>query len=359
MRMAASSIVSVLSLSAAFFSTACGGAPPKDASTAPDLEAAAGGAPTVTPSGPTHPFNVDDMLSFERIEDPSASPDGKLIVFTVAVPDVDANKSRRDLFVAAADGSNVKRLTSHPDADSAARFAPDGKSILFLSSRSGSSQVWRIAVDGGEATQVTNLPVDVGAVQPFPDGKRLLLALDVFPDAANLGETAKREKAKEASKQEVMAFDQLPVRHWDTWDDGKRTHLFVYDGASAPRAARSTPGDAKAEPIDLLKGLPYDAPTKPFGDLSEVAISKDGSEVVFTSKMVGREDAWSTNMDLWRVPADGSAKPVSLTKDNPATDTQPVFSHDGTKLAYLAMSRPQYESDRLRVMVMDWKTKKV
>jgi dipeptidyl aminopeptidase/acylaminoacyl peptidase len=107
-----------------------------------------------------------------------------------------------------------------------------------------------------------------------------------------------------------------------------------------------------------MKHLPYDAPTKPFGGLEEVAISKDGSEVVFTSKMVGREDAWSTNMDLWVAPSDGSAKPRPLTSANPATDTQPVFSHDGSKLAYLAMSRPGFESDRFRVVVMDWATKK-
>jgi dipeptidyl aminopeptidase/acylaminoacyl peptidase len=205
--------------------------------------------------------------------------------------------------------------------------------------------VWRIAVDGGEATQVTSLPVDVGAVLPFSDGKRLLLALDVYPDAQTLDETAKRAHDEETSKQKVHAFDQLPVRHWDTWDNGTRTHLFVF-------------ADGAHEPIDLLKGLPYDAPTKPFGDLGDVSISKDGAQVVFASKMVGREDAWSTNLDLWSVPSDGSAKPTSLTSANLATDTGPVFSHDGTKLAYLAMARPGFEADRLRVMILDWKTKK-
>ncbi len=285
------------------------------------------------------------MLSFERIGDPSVSPDGKLVAFTVGTPDLEANKQTKDVWLAATDGSFTRRLTSHPATDTGARFAPDGKSIYFLSSRSGSTQVWRIAVDGGEATQVTSLPVDVGAVLPFADGKRLLLALDVYPDAASLEESAKRGHAVETSKQKVEAFDQLPVRHWDAWDNGTRTHLFVFtDGAH--------------EPIDLLKGLPYDAPTKPFGDLKEVAISKDGSEVVFTSKMVGREDAWSTNSDLWVVPSDGSAKPRSLTSANPATDTAPVFSHDGSKLAYLAMARPGFESDRQRVVVLDWKTKK-
>ncbi len=286
------------------------------------------------------------MLSFDRISDAAVSPDGKLVTFTVATPDVEANKISKDVWIAATDGSAVRRLTSNPDADFGARFAPDSRTVYFLSSRSGKSQVWRIAVDGGEATQVTALPVDVNAVEPFPDGKRLLLAIDVYPDSPTLDDTARLEEAAAKSKQNVRAYDQLPVRHWDAWDTGTRSHLFVLREGGA------------GEPIDLMKGLPYDAPTKPFGGLEEVAIARDGSEIVFASKMVGREDAWSTNLDLWAVPSDGSAKPRSLTSANPATDTHPVFSHDGTRLAYLAMARPGFESDRLRVVVLDWRTKK-
>jgi dipeptidyl aminopeptidase/acylaminoacyl peptidase len=321
-------------------------APPPAVPNAASVEAAAGAAPTVSPSGPRHAFTVDDMLAFERVSDAAVSPDGKLVTFTVSTPDLDANKSSKDVWVAATDGSSVRRLTSHPEADSGARFAPDGKSVYFLSSRSGSSQVWRIAVDGGEATQVTALPVDVSAVLPFPDGKRLLLAIDVYPDAATLEESAKRDQAASKSKQSVRAYDQLPVRHWDSWDEGARSHLFVFHEGR------------RGELVDLMKGLPYDAPTKPFGGLEQVAIAHDGSEVVFTSKMAGRQDAWSTNDDLWVVPSDGSAKPRLLTSANAAADTQPVFSHDGSKLAYLAMARPGFESDRLRVVAIDWRTKK-
>ena len=315
--------------------------------TAASVEVAAGATPTPTaaPGGPRHAFTVDDLLSFDRISDASVSPDGKLVSFTVSTPDLEANKLSKDVWIASTDGSGARRLTSHPEADFGARFAPDGKSVVFLSARSGSSQVWRIAVDGGEATQVTQLPVDVGAVLPFPDGKRLLLQLDVIPEAASLEDSAKQEKAAAASKQHVRAYDQLPVREWDTWDDGRRSHLFVFrEGADGA--------------IDLMKGLPVDAPTKPFGGLEQVAISRDGSEVVFASKMAGRQAAWSTNLDLWVVPSDGSAAPRSLTSANLATDTQPVFSHDGSKLAYLAMARAGFESDRLRVVVLDWKTKK-
>jgi dipeptidyl aminopeptidase/acylaminoacyl peptidase len=168
--------------------------------------------------------------------------------------------------------------------------------------------------------------------------------MEVYPDAASLDDSAKRAKEKEKDPSRVRAYDALPIRHWDSWDEGRRNHLFVWsDGASAP--------------IDLLKGMPFDAPPKPFGGTEQVAISRDGRDVVFASKMVGREDAWSTNGDLWVVPADGSAKPRALTTANPADDSAPVFSADGSKVAYLAQARNGYESDRRRIVILDWKTK--
>jgi dipeptidyl aminopeptidase/acylaminoacyl peptidase len=317
------------------------------------VAAGAQGASTVPAAG-RHPFGADDMLAMDRVDDPDVSPDGKLVTFTVSTPDVGANKSKTDVWLAATDGSFTRRLTSDPAADRAARFAPDGRWIYFVSARGGASggdrargdapsQVWKIAVDGGEAQKVTSLPVDVDGVMPFPDGRRLLLVTEVYPDAASLEESAKRDEAHEKDPSKVRAYDSLPIRHWDSWDEGKRNHLVVWTEGAAP--------------IDLLKGVPFDAPPKPFGGLEEVAISKDGKEIVFTSKMVGREDAWSTNTDLYVVPADGSAKPRSLTGGNPAEDSNPVFSPDGTRVAYFAMTRPQYESDRRRIVLLDWKTK--
>ncbi len=335
------------SLSVAAFALLAACAPPLPAETAaaPGRAAAAAGGPAATagPSVGKHPFGVDDMLAMDRISDPDVSPDGKHVVFTVATPDVGANKMRRDVWIAAVDGTAARRLTSDPASDQSARFAPDGKSVLFISSRGDSAQVWRIAVDGGEAQKVTDLPVDVDGFMPFPDGKRLLLAMEVYPDAPSLDESAKRAKDKEKDPTRVRAFDSLPFRHWDSWDEGKKSHLFVWSEGALP--------------VDLVKGMPVDAPPKPFGGMEEVAISRDGKEVVFTSKMVGREEAWSTNGELWLVPADGSAKPRALTTANPADDGTPVFSPDGSHLAYLAQARPGFESDRRRVVVMDWKTK--
>ncbi|MCC6409623.1 MAG: S9 family peptidase [Planctomycetes bacterium] len=291
----------------------------------------------------THPFSVQDMLAMQRIGEPELSPDGKWLAFSLRTTDFDANKGKLDLWLVSSDGATLRRLTTHDAADTTPHFARDSKSVFFLSTRSGSQQVWRMPLDGGEPRQVTDLPVDVGAYVPFGDDQRFVLALDVFVDAKTLAETAERDAKAEKSKLKARVYDELLFRHWDTWEDHKRSHLFVWT-------------DGGSEPVDLMKGLDVDAPTHPFGGAEQIAIAPDGKTVVFTCKNVGREAAWSTNLDLWAVPSDGSAAPRCLTDANDGQDDAPSFSPDGRTLAYLSMARPGYEADRQRVMLLDWKT---
>ncbi|TAH37066.1 MAG: S9 family peptidase [Planctomycetota bacterium] len=288
----------------------------------------------------THPFSVEDMLAMDRISDPQVSPDGRWVVFAVSATDFDNNKRKSDVWLAAVDGSVVRRLTSHDKSSSSARWMPDGRSILFLSARGGSSQVWQLNFGGGDPTRLTDLPLDVENFAVFPDGRRLALSMSVYPDAATLADSARRAKEQEESKVQARVYDELLFRHWDGWDDGRRSHWFVWTAGGA-------------DPVDLMKGMDAHAPTRPFGGTEELDVSPDGKEVVFACKDAGREGAWSTNVDLWSVPADGSAPPRRLTAENPAYDNGPVFSPDGRWLAYLAMQTPQYESDRQRIVLLE------
>jgi dipeptidyl aminopeptidase/acylaminoacyl peptidase len=288
-----------------------------------------------------HPFSVHDMLAMDRLSDAQVSPDGTQVAFTVRVTDVAANKGRSDLWLAAADGSRVRRLTSHEANDSNARWGADGW-VYFLSSRSGSSQIWRLDPAGGEAVPVTSLPLSISAFEVVPQTKSFLLVMEVFPGLGLAG-TVERD-AVDAKKQATgLAYDELMFRHWDSWEDGKRNHLFLL--AEAPGA----------EPVDLMPALDADVPTMPFGGLEEVAVSADGGTVVFTAKILsGSEAAWSTDHDLYAVPTDGSGRMRCLTEANQAVDTEPVFTPDGRALWWLAMDRPGYEADRTHFEIMEW-----
>jgi len=297
--------------------------------------------PLVAAETETHPFSIHDMLAMDRISDPNVSPGGDRIVFTLRTTDLEANRGRTDLWLVGVDGTGLQRLTTNPAAEWNPRWSSDGRSVFFLSTRGGSSQAWRIAVDGGEARQVTDLPLDVTSLAVSPAGSKLAVSMDVFPDCDSIECTVEKLEEEKNRKSSGMVYDRLFIRHWDTWKDGRRSHVFVLPVEGG-------------EPVDVMAGMDADCPTKPFGGPEEYTFSHDGKEIVFTARDVGSEEAWSTDFDLYRGPVDGSAAPACLTESNPAWDTQPVFSPDGSTLAYLAMARAGYESDRLRIVLMDW-----
>jgi dipeptidyl aminopeptidase/acylaminoacyl peptidase len=288
----------------------------------------------------SHPFTVRDLVAFDRISEPRVSPDGRQVVFTVSALDWDANKRRSDLWLTGLDGTGLRKLTQHEAADTSAVFARDGKAIYFLSTRSGSPQVWKISLDGGEPQPVTSLPLDVGGFLLSPDGTKLALSMEVFP-GTTVAQTKKRLDEEAANKASGKIYDSLFFRHWDAWADGRRSHLFVMPVAGG-------------DPVDVMNAMDADAPSKPFGGAEEYAFTPDGKGLVFSARDVGREEAWSTNFDLFLAPIDGSAPPKNLTKANPAWDSYPAFSPDGKTLAYLAMKRPGYEGDRFRIVLRPW-----
>jgi dipeptidyl aminopeptidase/acylaminoacyl peptidase len=292
-------------------------------------------------SDQTHPFSIHDMLAMDRISDPQVSPDGKWIVFVLRTTDLEENKGLTNLWLVGAGGTGLRRFTSHKAADSNPRWSPDSKSIWFISSRTEISQIWRIRIDGGEAEQVTDEPLDVGNLIVAPDGRHVAFTMEVFPDCNAPSETKKRLDKIEKRKASGRIYDHIFVRHWDTWMDGRRSHLFVMP---------STGGKA----VDVMKGMDADTPSKPFGGPEEFSFTPDGKAVIFTARNVGAKEPWSTDFDLYISPIDGSEPPKCLTEKNQAWDTNPVFSPNGKTLAYLAMARPGYESDRFRIILRRW-----
>ena len=144
------------------------------------------------------PFTADHLVQLDRVGAPGLSPDGDQVVFAKRSTDMDADKGRYDLWVADINAASIRQLTSHESNETDPAWSPDQTHIYYLSSRSESSQVWRIAVDGGEATQVTELPVDIGSFRVTADGDRLIVSLQTYLDCEDLACTAARDKELDA-----------------------------------------------------------------------------------------------------------------------------------------------------------------
>src|SRR5579885_2580099 len=295
----------------------------------------------------TRAFTPQDLVMMERVSDPQVSPDGSQVALTVRQTDFDANRGVNGIWRLSLRDRDARpvRLTAQGESSESPRWSPDGRTLFFLSTRSGSAQVWRLDEGGGEARQVTRLPLDVNGFRVSPDGRSLLLSLDVFTDCADLACTRKRLDEAAAAKADGRLYHRLFIRHWDRWSDGRRSQLFIVRLAAD--------GTASGEPRWLTQGIDGDIPSKPFGDDAEYAFSPDGKTVYFDVRIAGRDEPWSTNFDIYAVPADGSAPPRNLTAANPAWDSTPVPAADGKTLYYLAMKRPGFEADRFAVMALD------
>jgi dipeptidyl aminopeptidase/acylaminoacyl peptidase len=289
------------------------------------------------------PFTVNDLVRVKRITDLQASPDGRYVAYMLRETDMEANKGQNDIWLLDLTEKNPqpRALTRDPANDSSPRWAPDSRTIYFLSARSGTTQVWRLPVTGGEPTRVSDWPLDVGALKVSPKGDRIAVSMEVLPDCADLKCTRDQLDAKEKNKATGQIFDKLFIRHWDTWKNGTRSHLFT--------AAIDANG-AAGTPVDVSKRVDGDVPSKPYGDDKDFDFSPDGTRLVFSARAAGRTEPWSTNFDLFEVPVDGSAEPRNLTADNPAWDAQPTFLRNGD-LAYLAMDRAGFEADRFHVVI--------
>ena len=276
------------------------------------------------------PMTVDDLLAVKGVSDPQLSPDGSLVVYVLSELDRATDKSNTSLWLVPASGGPSKRLTTAPGANNHPRWSPDGKSIAFVSSRSGSSQIWILPVEGGEPHQLTKLPIDVSGPLWSPKGDKIAFSAEVYPGQTP-EQTAAKDKEKEAAKSKVRVYDRLMIRHWNAWDEGKRSHLFVADAHS---------GEAK----DLTPKLDVNTPPAPFGGSSDYAWSPDGKELAFTAEP-SVDAAWSTNTDIWTIAAEGG-EPKNVTEGNKGADAQPAYSPDGQWLAYVSQTRAGFESDQ-------------
>ena len=318
-----------------------------------------------TPAFQSDRMTPEALWAMGRIGSFNPSPSGKEAVYSVSYYSVKQNKSHSVLYTLNLANGISRQLTTSVKSEAAPVYIHGGSHIVFLSSESGSSQLWMMNADGTSRRQISRAATDVADFLFSPDEKQVILVMEV-PQHHSI-------EAPEADLPEAtgMVINDLMYKHWDTYVTAV-PHPFV-----AP-----FDGERVGEAFDLLEGEPYECPMLPFGGVEQLAWSPDSKQVVYTCrKKVGKAYAISTDSDIFLYdlatkqvrnlckPADYVAPEVEADRslqhqavNRPATDCNmgydqnPQFSPNGRYVAWSSMERDGYESDRTRLCVLDLQT---
>lgn len=276
-----------------------------------------------------------DLSAVRVAGDPQVSPDGKTILYSVRTTDLGANRRSGRTYAIAASSGTPRVFPDDTTAASEARWSPDGKRVAFVARGS----LWVADAEGRTRRSVAALWGGVTGAKWSPDGTRLLFTSRVYPSCRVDACNADSAKKAEANPSRARIADRLMYRHWDTWDDGSRSHLFIVP---------SDGGIAR----DLMPGARLEVPPAPFGGPEAYNWSHDGREIAFTAKAETANEAWVTDLNIYTVPSDGGALRV-ITQSNKGADQNPVYSPDGKYIAYASQRRAGFEADRWRLMLLN------
>lgn len=283
------------------------------------------------------PLTPERLWSLGRVGAESLTPDGKRCIYGVTRYDLSTGKGERNLYSIGLDGSAPAQITQTPGGEGGVMTLPGGK-MGFLYK----GQIWQSEWDGSNATQLTNYPDGLSNVRISPDGQWIAFSKEV-----QLEQVLASGKYADLTQSSARIYDDLNYRHWDTWEDGAYSHLFI---------ARWNNG-LITEEKDIMAGQKFDCPQMPFGGIEDFIWHNDSKHLVYVTKQAsGKAYTLSTNTDLFIYNLESGAT-RNLTTGMMGYDTQPAFNPDGTRLAWLSMERDGYEADKNRLFVEDKKLK--
>jgi dipeptidyl aminopeptidase/acylaminoacyl peptidase len=271
------------------------------------------------------------MWKFRRLGTFALSPDGSEVLYTVTDIDLQSEARQTNIFKVAAKGGNPVQLTT--GGGSSPQWFNNGKSIAF----ENKGKLCTMNADGSGQAVVSGLS-EFEIFNISPAGNKIY-----FTRRVKLDQTA-NEKYN-LPKAKVRIISDLMYRHWNYWSDYSYSHIFV----------ASFNGTMVSEEKDIMKEQRFESPTSPYFDDGEISWSPDGRSIAYTTKRLnGKADAVSTNSDVYLYNTE-TGKEINISEGNMGYDRSPVFSPDGTRIAYQSMERDGYEADLDRLLVYDIK----
>ena len=291
-----------------------------------------------------HRLSPEILQELGKMSEVTPSPDGTKLLYGVTYTSVEQNKSNRELFVMNVDGSDNHAITHTAKSESNAIWNADGNEIYFLSSESGSSQIWKMNSDGSNRQQISSFERDIEGFVFSPDFTKVIMIAAIELPKTN------EELYDGLDKTTGRIFEEMNYRHWNDW---------VRDYPH-PYIASVVNGKVSNEEVqDMLEGEPFECPMRPFGGTEAFAWSPDGKNIAYSCrKETGTEYAFSTRSSIYLYNVE-TKNTEDLHAGDHGYDTNPSFSADGKYLAFQSMPRNGYESDKNRLMVIDMESREM
>lgn len=295
-------------------------------------------------------YTPELLWKLGRVSEIQISPDAKTILYGVTWYNLAENKGNRDLYTLAVSGGNPIKVTSFKGSELNGVFRPDGKRIAFLSTESGSMQIWEMDIDGSNLIQISNTNGDITGFSYSPNMKHILYTQRVKLD------NTPNELYPDLPKANARIEDDLMYRHWDSWADYSYSHIFI---GNYPEGVSKTGSDKRMNSgKDIMLGQRFESPMAPWGGMEQICWSPKSDKIAYTcKKLTGIEYSKSTNSEIYVFDLQTSSESI-ISKGNAGYDQDPVFSPDGNKIVWRSMARDGFEADKDRIMIYDFLTSK-